>query len=492
MNYSIRYIGFLLPLVLAIFGCAQVPKEAGFNDVEEFVGRRVGYRLHWDRGTEADRGVEKAIEALLESKLTPEAAVQIALLNNPNLQAIYEELGITQADVVEAGLLENPVVFGQARWPNKSEAATNYEFGITQNFLNILMLPARKKLSAIRFEQVKLHVADEVIRLVAEVRKSYFYSLGAKQIWDLRGQIVLASESSFELAQRLFAAGNIGNLDLAKENARYEQARLEQANSEVALFDAREHLTRLMGLWGPQTHWDLPEQLPDIPADEMPLEQLESLAIENRLDLAAEKKEMEALAQALGITLDWRWVGQIEIGVSTERDTDRTWITGPSLAIELPIFNQRQADIARLEAQLRRSQKRLTAQAIDIRSEVRSLRNRLILQRNVIDHYRQTVLPLKEKIVNLTLQEYNYMLAGAFDLLAAKQQEFAAHQKYLEAIRDYWIIRSDMQRALGGRLPVSELSQNDIQPYSDFVTVVSKENTVTNPSVENKLHSTQE
>ena len=76
------------------------------------------------------------------------------------------------------------------------------------------------------------------------------------------------------------------------------------------------------------------------------------MAIENRLDLATEKKAVEALTQALRITIDWRWVGHVEVGISTERETDRTWVTGPSLAIELPIFNQRQAEIARLEALL--------------------------------------------------------------------------------------------------------------------------------------------
>jgi cobalt-zinc-cadmium efflux system outer membrane protein len=445
--------------------------------VEEFVGQRVDYRLHWNQGTEADREVEKAIEELLKDKLTPEAAVQIALLNNPNLQAVYEELGITQADIVEAGLLENPVLFGQVRWPDKSGDSTSYDFGITQNFLNLLMQPARKKLSTIRFEQVKLHVADQVIRLVAEVQKSYFTALGAMQIRDLRNEITLAAESSFELAQRLYAAGNIGDLELAKENALYEQARLELANREANLLDAREQSTRLMGLWGPQIHWRLPEQLPEIPADEMTLEHLESVAIENRLDLAAEKKELEALAQALEITIDWRWVGQIEVGVSTERETDRTWVSGPSLSIELPIFNQRQADIFRLEAELRRSQKRLTAQAINIRSEVRSLRNRLLMQRNVVDHYRRTVLPLREKIVDLTLKEYNYMLVGAFDLLIAKQEEFEAYQKYLEAIRDYWIIRADLQRSLGGRLPAAELSQSDIPTLPNAVAIMPIEDT---------------
>jgi cobalt-zinc-cadmium efflux system outer membrane protein len=422
-------------------GCAQVPKEAGFNEVKDLVEQRVDYRLHWNQETEADHEVEKAIEELLKNELTADAAVQIALLNNPNLQAVYEDLGITQADVVEAGLLENPVIFGQVRFPNRSEESNNYEFGITQNFLNILMQPARKKLSAIRFEQVKLQVADEVIQLVAEVRRTYYSALGARQVRDLRSEITSAARSSFELALRLHSAGNISALELARENAHFEQSRLELANSETALLDEREQLTRLMGFWGPQTNWQLPEQLPDIPISEISLERLESMAIESRLDLAAEKKAVEALAQALGITIDWRWIGHIEVGISRERETDRTWVTGPALAIELPIFNQRQADIARLEAQLRRSQNRLTAQAIDIRSEVRSLKNRLIMQRNLIDHYRRTVLPLREQIVDLTLKKYNYMLTGAFDLLMAKQQEFEAYQKYLETVRDYCQVR---------------------------------------------------
>ena len=463
MKYKRRLLGLLFGLVLFTAGCAQVPKEAGFNEVKGLVGQRADYQLHWNRETEADREVEKAIEELLKNELTAEATVQIALLNNPNLQAIYEDLGVTQADVVEAGLLENPVLFGQARFANRSEESTNYEFGITQNFLNILMQPARKKLSAIRFEQVKLQVADEVIRMVAEVRKSYFSVLGARQVRDLRNEITSAARSSFELAQRLHSAGNISDLELARENAHFEQSKLELANSETALLDAREQLTRLMGFWGPQTNWRLPEQLPDIPTDEIPMEHLESTAIESRLDLAAEKKAVEALAQALGITIDWRWIGQIEVGISRERETDRTWVTGPALAIELPIFNQRQADIARLEAQLRRSQKKLTAQAIDIRSEVRSLRNRLIMQRNLINHYRGSVLPLREQIVDLTLKKYNYMLTGAFDLLMAKQQEFEAYQKYLEAVRDYWIIRADMQRSLGGRLPTVMHSESRLK-----------------------------
>jgi cobalt-zinc-cadmium efflux system outer membrane protein len=458
-----RYLGvkgLIIGWSALAIGCAQVPKEAGFGEVWHLFAQRVDYRLHWNQGSDADKEVDQAIEELLKDELTPDGAVQIALFNNHKLQATYEELGITQADVVEAGLLENPIFFGQARFPDRSPSKTNLEFEVAQNFLNILMLPARKKLATIQFERVKLQVADEVLKLTFEVRKAYYEAIGAKQIKQMRQHIAQATEASYETASRLHEAGNISDLDLANEQGQYEQARVVLAESEGDLMASREKLTQLMGLWGRQIAWKIPAQLPDIPHEEIVLDHLESLAVENRLDLASARKEVEALAQALGITLDWRWVGKAEVGVSSERDTDGQWVTGPGLTLELPIFDQGQADIARLEAQLRQSQKQLAAVAVDIRSEVRSLRSRLILKRNLIEHYKKVILPLRERIVDLTLKEYNYMLVGVFDLLMAKRQEFDDYQNYIEAIRDYWITRSELQRAVGGRLPL--VSQNEI------------------------------
>lgn len=185
-------------LIVVITGCAQVPKEAGFGDVQKLVHQRMDYRLHWNQGSTADEQVARAIEELLKQELSVDAAVQIALLNNQNLQATYEDLGITQADVVEAGLLENPVFFGQARFPDKSPSMTNLEFEVTQNFLNILMLPARKKLAAMQFEEVKLRVADEVLKLAAEVRAAYYRAIGASQIEQMRQHIAEAGEASYE------------------------------------------------------------------------------------------------------------------------------------------------------------------------------------------------------------------------------------------------------------------------------------------------------
>ncbi len=454
MSATVRIFTIGLSLSLAVItGCVQVPKEAGFGDVQDLVHQRIDQRLHWHQGSTAEEQVARSIHDLLKKELSVDAAVQIALLNNQHLQATYENLGITQADVVEAGLLENPVFFGQTRFPDKSPGMTNLEFEVSQNFLNILMRPARKKLAAMQFEKVKRSVADEVLKLAAEVRAAYYLAIGASQVKQMRQHIADTAAASYEMARRMHTAGNVSDLNLVKEQGHYEQARMDHAISTTLVVESREQLIRSMGLWGPQTELKLPQQLPDVPAQEIPLEHLESLAVKNRLDLASARQEAEVLAQALGITLDWRWIGKAEVGISTERDPDGQWVTGPSLTLELPIFNQRQADIARLEARLRKVQKRLAAQAVNIRSEVRSLRSRLMMQRYFVEHYKGVIIPLQERIVHLTMQEYNYMLTGVFDLLIARQKEFDNYQKYIETVRDYWITRAQIQRAVGGRLP---------------------------------------
>ena len=454
-NTGRRLIVIFTAIGFVIAGCAQVPKKGGFGDVQRMVGDRVDYRVSWNQGLPEDQEVQQVVDALLEKELTVDSAVQIALLNNARLQATYEELGVSQAEVVQAGLFKNPNVFGRIRFPDVSSAANNLEFGIVQNFMDLLMLPARKKIAAARFEQTKAKVANEVLSIVSEVEKAYFEVQGAANSRQVRARIVETSGASYEFARRLYDAGNISELSLANEQGQYEEMRVRLAESDVLLLTARERLTRLMGLWGKHIDWQVPPRLPDIPAQEIPLGKLEALAVSNRLDLESARRGIDVLAQRLGTTVTWRWIGDVEVGVSAERDTDRTWVIGPELTLELPLFDQRQAKVAEGEALLRQKVNNLTALAVDVRSEVRTLRDKLVMQRYLIDHYKKVIIPLRERVVTLTLEKYNYMLVGAFDLLLAKQQEFDTYAKYLEAIRDYWIIRADLRKAVGGRLPAA-------------------------------------
>ena len=55
------------------------------------------------------------------------------------------------------------------------------------------------------------------------------------------------------------------------------------------------------------------------------------------------------------------------------------------------------------------------------------------------------------------------MLKGAYDLLLAKQNEVAAERSYIEAWRDYWIARAELERR-GGRKLSAELEILELQP----------------------------
>jgi len=208
-----------------------------------------------------------------------------------------------------------------------------------------------------------------------------------------------------------------------------------------------------MGAWGANTNWTMGDHLPELPRSETSLQRLESRAVAQRLDLQAARMQLDLIGQSLALRTRTRYIpAEIKIGVDTEKETDGARVTGPTLDLELPIFNQGQGEIAKLTAQYRQAQRELEAMAINIRSEVREARDQMVAARDLTSYIGKKLLPTQQQALNLTLQQYNFMLKGAYDLLLAKQNEVAAERSYIEAWRDYWIARAELERAVGGSL----------------------------------------
>ena len=394
---------------------------------------------------------QKALHRLLGKRLTADTAARVAILNNRKLQATFENAGIARADLLEAGLLENPTLFARARFPSRG-GGNNLEASISQNFLDLLMLPLRKKMAAAELERTQLEIARATVELVAETKKS-FYMLQADQ--QLLGRLKLiagANEAGVDFSQRLHDAGNITDLNLLNEQAAYSEARVEVARAEADIQAGREKLNRLMGLWGSETTWTLAGELPEIPGREIPTGRLEMLALHQRHDLAASRYELASLATALKTSRTYRYLGVLEVGADVEKETDGTKLTGPEVSLSLPIFNQGQGKIAKLDARMRQAEKRFEGQAIDIRSEVREASGRLLANRSTALYYRKTLLPERLKILNQTQLQYNAMQLGAVELLMARKNQVNTERESIKAWRDYWIARGELELAVGGNL----------------------------------------
>jgi cobalt-zinc-cadmium efflux system outer membrane protein len=457
-------LAITLGLLLASVLSARPPAEdLPFGRVERAVQERTRGTVRWEKDQAARQQTLEQVRQLLRRPISINSAVGIALLNNQSLQATFEEVGLSAADLQEAGTIPNPRFNLSARFPDKPPSGTDLEYSGAIDFLNILMIPLKRRVAKEQLEAAAFRVADETLKLIAEV-KIAFYQLQASQ--ELLTRFQLAAETTaaaLDLAQRQHQAGNITDLALAQQQITSSRSRLANTMAEAEIRRDREKLDTLMGLWGADTNWQNAGNLPPVPSTDLFPKGLERLAVTQRLDLQAAYLQVTALAKALGLTKDFRFLGALEFGVDSERQSDSQTITGPTFAIELPIFNQGQARIARSEATLRQAQKKLEALVVEVRSQVRELLGELESKREIARYYREVLLPDEARILRQNILNYNAMAIGNFELFTAKAEETETEREAIDATKEYWITRAELERAVGGNLNRPEQSEKKKQ-----------------------------
>lgn len=448
---------FVLVLPVALLaGCAAVDPRARLSAVQTQLGEHAGVQATWPLTADEREAADAAVRDLLAHELTTDSAVQLALLNNHALRATFEELGLSQAGLAAAGRLPNPTFAASVRLPRDAPRGPNAEFALTAPLLDSLLLPLRTRMAQDQLGQVQRRVTHEVLALVADV-KSAAYSVLAQQ--DFRARLAVIAEvndAAADLARRQFDAGNIPRLELAQTQASAQQTQLDLLRADADVRAAHERLSRLLGLAGAQTNWKIAGSLPALPAVDPALDGLEAVALNQRLDFAAARAQVALAETALNLKRRTRLLpGTVALGVDTERDPGGERVTGPRLELQLPLFDQGQPEIARLAALLRQAQNRADAIAADIGSDVRSARDHLVAARTAVEYFQKTLLPQRQLVLRETLLHYNAMQVSTYELLLAKEQQQAAERMSIEALRDYWLARVELERALGSRLPAS-------------------------------------
>ena len=446
-------IGFLF-----LNGCASMALDAGFQDIKTTVEERHKTQIFWNNGTELDKDVTTKLVSLLNRKLTADDAVQIALLNNRELQAVYSDIGVAQADLVQAGLLSNPIFDAAVMFPASGRGRPDLELGAAMSFLNIFYIPLRTRVATARFEEAKMRVTGAVLDLAGRVRRAFYAYEADEQMLELRQTIVQALDASFEIAKRLADAGNITELDLARERAQFELSKLSLRAAEASVRQSREELNLLMGLWGRQTQWQTAGRLPDLPEQPLDGNDIEQHALHRSLELAQGRLSIIGAGEELGLTKWTTLLPDFSFGPQAERN-EGVWEVGPRLDFAIPLFDQGQGRGMRAAAELRRFQQEYYALAVRIRTKARTTRDQLMAASDRAFYYRDILLPLHERIVNEAQLQYNAMQLGPFQLLSAREQQIQTAVGYIEALRDYWLAQGDLTQLLSGRLPDSSAMQ---------------------------------
>ena len=441
---------YLILVELIVVGCSRVPSaDDGF--VNKIVANRMGTQTEWRQGYSQDEQVKSFIQYAIHHELTADSAIQVALLHNPKIQTIFEELGMAQANLVEAGLLSNPSFEIEARYPQAKGLRTNIEYFIVSSLLDIFLIPLRTRLAETEFAQAKLRVANEILNLSFDVREVYFELVcEKKKIMHIKSALKLTGINR-DIVARQVSVGNVNILEFELTQSRFLEAELELSKSQAEMIRLTEKLNRLLGLTE-----EVGLLLPDNPSPDFEDQcfdfcTLKSVALVERLDLQVARLEIARLSRILRLKEGWTYTN-LKGGLAGERDTDGANLMGPGLSGELPIFNCGQAARIRLFAQLRQAQDLLEELEIKVISEVREAYKLLQGHLEIIRGYRYRLLPMHSKILSSSEELYNVMGLGIDKLLENKRQEVVAHQNYVESIKKYLLARVVLDRALGGVL----------------------------------------
>lgn len=412
------------------------------------------------------------VSAMVRGKtISADTAVQVALLNNRGLQAAYADLGISAADVWQETKLPNPRisigVFGIAS--PEFGAWRAIEGMVANNILALATMRQRVDLADARFRKAQLDAALATLSLANQTRRAWIDAVGAFETVFYLNQAQRAADAASELALKLGESGALPKAGQAREHAFFAELTGQRAEARLAAKLAKEKLTRLMGLWGADIDYYVPDQLPEMPGSRVDSRSVEAEALHRRVDLQSAKLDLEAEAQAHGLTSATRFVSDFEIlaGVETERenelelDTDgaepelvstRKTVTTPQVELEfvIPIFDSGEARLRKAELAYMRAANRLAEKAVNVRSEARAAYTAYRATGDIARHYRRSVLPLRQKIEEESLLTYNGMITNTFELLADTRAKINTNLLASDAKRKLWLADAGLNAAIYG------------------------------------------
>lgn len=443
---------------LSLAGCATFSPDGGMS----VVGAVAATDLKADVVKISDEtsalALAPRLRALLKRPLNADSALQIALLNNKGLQASFNELGVSEAQMVAASLPPNPR-FSLAR--TTAPLSLEIERQVVGSIFALATLPARAAIAQDRFRGAQLKTAESVLRLAADTRRQYIRAVAANHQASYLQQAKAATEASAELFKRLGESGATNKLDQSREFAFYAELGAQLAQARLQQKIEREKLVRLLGVWGSDVAFKLPGTLPALPRLESRRE-IESEAIKKRIDLQVARGDLDLLAKSLGLTQATRFINDVDLLGRRTIDKGKTVLPSGDVErekrelktfeveIEIPLFDFGQTRVVAAEQTYMQAANKLAEKAVNVRSEAREAYMAYRGSYDIARLYQTQVLPLRTIIQQESLLQYNGMLIDVTELIADARARNLSNVAAINARRDFWIAHTDLKHAVIG------------------------------------------
>ena len=366
---------------------------------------------------------------------------------NPSLRKVYAQVKAADADLHQAYLLQNPDLEARVLWPRGGSAPLQ-EYGISYNIIDLFQRGARIDINKKRRDATLLQAMRRAVEIEKDLKTAYYTVQGHSQGLQEQKVLLDIAEIDAELADRQYKAGNIPAIELAEKKAALLQTRTLVYNRQLALFEARQELSKLLGRASEISQIAVEEGPPELPPESQKTgPTLFAEALLQRHDFQSLDLEIAAL-RTDRFRQNVLMFDETRLGFDYERETDGQSLQGLSLSMPLPIFDQRQAVKERLDALVEEQQAGRAELSQDIAAEINMSLVRMANAR-LRGEQLEELVPLRQEILKLSRQQYNAMLIGAYQLLDFRGQGSVALMTLADAKADYWRAHAELEEALG-------------------------------------------
>jgi outer membrane protein, heavy metal efflux system len=425
-------------------GCASLPDKSV---------AALSARLERDVGIAPavvhDPATQARVEALLGEPLSPQAAVEIALINHPRVIAAFEALGIAQADYRQAVSPGSVSVHHMVLRPDHPGPVA-LKWGLGLDLARLLSLPASRRVAAGQRAAQEAEATAEVLAVAMGARMAWIGLASARQTADLMAQANDSAQAAAAAAEALYSAGNIAKVERDREALFAAEAGIAHAQAQAALVPAREGLLVALGLRGEQQAMRVElERLSAPPDSPITVGDIEARVIASSTDFAIATGTLQA-ARA-GQDIGWFASLFSDLGLDVERERDDgDWKQGVGLSWAAPLFDLGGGERLRRGATARRAQAMAQALELELRAQARIALAQAEAARQIAITRRDIMLPLSAEVFDGAVRDFNAMEIGILELLMERRARLDAGRAAIAAMADYWRAQATLDLLLAG------------------------------------------
>ncbi|MDP2126325.1 MAG: TolC family protein [Pseudohongiella sp.] len=386
------------------------------------------------------------------------SAQQLALQRSPRIASIFVELGIHEADVVQQRLRANPGMELSLMRPD-SGGRWQMEFSVSLGLLD--WLSRQRRIALAETEQARWQA--QAWRLLHEelghVRSVWLHAVAAQQKLQIHRELHESATVAADFAGVLFEAGNISELELLSNQSIADQRQAQLMQAEFDAIKARNQLQQSLGL-AELENISVPERLPSVTqhaADSGPpeTERLMQLAREHQPALQLMQFEQQQKQAALALAVRRTGLRGAGLELITERESSGERQHGFALSVEAPVFDNGDTQLSVMQGQLQLALIQQQMIEAEIRTGIRTSLQEIWSSLQQLNLLNSDELPRLQRMMALSVQEYNFMLRGTFDLLAIADLMLDARMRQVNASEQYWRSYSTLENLIGTQIQES-------------------------------------